>query len=159
MELLMKTQGVGARATRLLCDLEGAERWRMEYKVFAMVLMTWLTDPSGRPQAMISKSMFFSKSTYSIEIDGKTAAKLKPQWTGETLQSLEAPGLGLRLEGDLAGHAFQVLDSQGRVRAAVQPQGEDCRVQIEDEGEALPVLALLAALERILGDRRVDELK
>lgn len=131
--------------------------YHIQSKALSIHNATYLRDAQGEDVATITGKMVSLHDTHRIEMrDGRTV-ELRAELLHLTRDVLDVEALGWRLEGDVVRHNYQLVDSKGQVLARSHRKWitlhNAYELEIVDEENMDLIVAVLVALDKIVGDR------
>lgn len=158
MKLTMKAKIASVHNKIDITDEDGNAVYRVHSKVLSLHNVTYLTDGEGGEIAVITRKPVSFHDTHTIELMDGTEIELRAELLHLTRDVLDIEALGWQLTGDLVQHNYQLTDDQGQLLAQTHKKWislhNTYQVDIVDEERMDLIVAVLVALDKIVGDRQ-----
>lgn len=158
MKLKMKSKIASIHSKISITDEEGNLVYQVHSKVFSLHDVTYLTDGKGEEIAVITRKPVSMHDAHTIQLVDGTEIELRSELLHLTRDVLDIEALGWQLTGDLVQHNYQMMDDQGQMLAQTHRKWlslhDTYEVDILDEERMDLIVAVLVALDKIVGDRQ-----
>ncbi len=158
MKLKMKAKLASIHNKISITDEEGGLVYQVYSKVFSLHNVTYLTDGEGEEIAVITRKPVSMHDIHTIQLVDGTEIELRTELLHLTKDVLDIEALGWQLTGDLTQHDYQLRDDQGQLLAQTHRKWlslhDTYEVDVVDEERMDLIVAVLVALDKIVGDRQ-----
>ena len=157
MKLKMKAKIASIHNKIEITGEDGNALYHIRSKALSLHDVTHLTDGEGQEIAVITRRPVSLHDTHIIELADGTEIELRYELLHLTKDVLDIEALGWQLTGDLVQHNYQLTDNRGQLLAQTHRKWlslhNTCEVDIVDEERMDLIVAVLVALDKIVGDR------
>lgn len=158
MKLKMRAKIASIHNKIEITDEDGNPVYHIHGKVFSLHDTTFLTDAGGGDIATITRRVVSLHDTHLIVLNDGTEIELCSELLHLTKDVLDIEALGWQLTGDIVQHNYQLTDDQGQLLAQTHRKWislhDTYEVDIVDEERMDLIVAVLVALDKIVGDRQ-----
>lgn len=158
MKLKMKAKIASIHNKISITNEEGSLVYQVHSKVFSLHNVTYLADGEGEEIAVITRKPVSMHDVHTIQLVDGTEIELRSELLHLTRDVLDIEALGWQLTGDLTQHDYQLTDDQGQLLAQTHRKWlslhDTYEVDIVDEERMDLIVAVLVALDKIVGDRQ-----
>lgn len=159
MKLLMKAKIASIHNKIEITDENKTPVYHIQSKVFSIHNVTYLKRADGEEVATITCKVVSLHDTHLIEMKNGQTVELRSELLHATKDVLDIEALGWQLVGDLVQHNYRLVDVGGEGRLLAQTHRKwmslhnTYEIEILDEESVDLIVAVLVALDKIVGDR------
>lgn len=158
MKLRMRSKTASLHRRAWVLDGRGNALYQIHSKLASLHDTTFVERANGDPVATISRSPVSLHETHLLEMEDGTAVQLRAQLLHLTKDVLDIEELGWHLVGNLVQHDYWLMDRDGQMLAQAHRKWMSLHntyeIEVEDESQLDSIIAVVAALDRIVEERR-----
>lgn len=158
MKLKLKAKLFSIHSKISITDEGGNVMYQVHSKVFSLHDVTYLEDGLGKEVAVITRKAVSIHDSHTVRMADGTEVELRSELLHLVKDVLDIEALGWQLTGNLLQHDYQLMDGEGQLLAQAHRKWislhDTYMVEIVDEERMDLIVAVLVALNKIMGDRR-----
>ena len=159
MKLYMKQKVFSWREKFFIKDEEGNDCYTIKGEVFSIGRKLHVTNAAGEEVAFIHQKIPALKPRFFVEINGKEVCEIVREYK-LFKQNYRIEGLPWHMEGDFAGHDYNLKSNDGIVMNLTKKWfswGDSYELDIADPQNAVLCLCIAMAIELVLQEQEEEE--
>lgn len=158
MELRMKSKRMSLHRKAQVTNSRGEILYCIHSKAVSLHDSTFVSRGDGAQVAIITRRPVSVHSTHLIQMADGREIELRAELLHLTKDVLDIDTLGWHLVGDVVQRDYWLMDGEGQMLAQARRKWltlhNTYEIEVEEEGQLDTIIAVLAALDKIVEDRR-----
>lgn len=149
MDLYIKEKRFSLHHKMAVCDVEGNPLYEIHGKPVSVGAKMHICDLEGNELLYIHEKVPAMTEKFWLEKDGEQIAFIKRAFGPH--HNFTIDGLDWKIEGDLFGHHYQILDAEEQEVCSIQSKaltwGDTYHLQTNDDVDVITCLGVVVALD------------